>query len=276
MREHEVELRVTSDFDLEKTFECGQCFRWNADENGVYTGVAQGRAARIRQERGSIFISGTINEIETTWHDYFDLKRDYKKIREQLSIDDFMLKATEYGEGIRLLRQDKWETLCSFILSQRNNIPRIKQIIDTLCAMYGDKIHSNGTEYYDFPPAKRIAALSEKDLEPIKSGYRAKYIIEAAKAIAGGNLNLDALSQSTQEHARRALKQLHGVGDKVADCVLLFGLNMLDAFPKDVWVNRAIATHYKNNLDPAVFSPYAGIAQQYIFHYIRNKPVHHG
>ena len=266
----EVEVREIPDFDLAKTFECGQCFRWDADENGVYTGVARGCAARLRRAGGSIFISGTVGDFETVWRGYFDLDRDYGEIRRKLCVDDYMREAAEYGAGIRILRQDGWETLCSFIISQCNNIPRIKKIIAALCREHGEKLAFNGGEIYAFPPAEKLAALGEDDLAPLRCGYRAQYILGAARALAEGALDLEMLAGGEPEQARLALKKLRGVGDKVADCTLLFGLQMLDAFPLDVWMNRAVAKHYGPGFDPGIFHPYAGIAQQYIFNYIRN------
>ena len=266
----EVEVTGVSDFDLVKIFECGQCFRWNADENGVYTGVAFGRAARLRREGSSVFISCSPEDFEAIWREYFDLDRDYEEIRRRLRIDDFMSDAVEFGAGIRMLRQDKWEALCSFITSQCNNIPRIKKIIASLCSEFGNKLEFEGETHYTFPSAERIAALNAEHLAPLRCGYRAEYIISAAKAVAHGALDLEALSHSAPDAARCELKKLRGVGGKVADCALLFGLHMLDAFPLDVWMKRAVAEHYGADFDPTIFSPYAGIAQQYIFYYMRN------
>ena len=267
----EVEITGAADFDPAKIFECGQCFRWDADGRGEYTGVAFGRAARLRRDGESIFITGTLEDFETAWRGYFDLDRDYEQIRERLCIDDFMRKATGFGAGIRILRQDKWEALCSFIISQCNNIPRIKKIISTLCREFGDSFSFGDEVFFAFPSAARLALLGEEDLAPLRCGYRAEYIIGAAKAVASGALDLDAMSIGSAADARAALKKLRGVGDKVADCVALFGLHMLDAFPLDVWMKRAVAEHYGPDFDPSVFSPYAGVAQQYMFHYARNN-----
>ena len=266
----EVEIAGASDFDLARVFECGQCFRWDAEQNGEYTGVAKGRAARLRSGGGSVFISGSMSDFEMVWFDYFDLGRDYAEIRRRLCIDGFMEDATAFGAGIRILRQDRWEALCSFIISQCNNIPRIKKITAALCRLFGDELLFEGKTLYTFPSAERLAVLEKEDLAPIRCGYRDEYIIGAARAVASGALDLDALSASTPGSARAALKSLRGVGDKVADCVLLFGLNMMDAFPLDVWMKRAVTERYGAKFDPAVFSPYAGIAQQYIFHYTRS------
>ena len=263
----EIEVAGVSDFDPVRIFECGQCFRWRADENGVYTGVAMGRAASLRRESGSVFISCTAEDFEGVWRDYFDLNLDYEGIRRRLCVDDFMRDATAFGAGIRILKQDRWEALCSFIISQCNNIPRIKKIIASLCKEFGDRLEFEGGEHYAFPPANRIAALDESRLAPLRCGYRASYIIGAARAVDSGALDLDALSRGSPGEARKALMELRGVGVKVADCAALFGLHMLDAFPLDVWMKRAVAEHYGPGFSPAMFSPYAGIAQQYIYYY---------
>ena len=272
-RNGEVEVADAGDFDLARIFECGQCFRWTADENGVYTGVAFARVARIRRSGNSIFISGATEDFEAIWLSYFDLGRDYAAIRRQLCVDEFMQKATDFGAGIRILRQDRWETLCSFIISQCNNIPRIKKIISALCEHFGEIIEFRGREYHAFPTASTLAALDAGALAPIRCGYRGEYIIGAAKAIASGRLDLDALARGTPGDARAALKQLRGIGDKVANCVVLFGLNMLDAFPLDVWMKRAVGRQYGPGFDPVIFSPYAGIAQQYIYYYEKTLAI---
>jgi len=267
----EIEITGVSDFDPVKIFECGQCFRWNADERGAYTGVAFGRAARVRRDGGSVFITGSVEDFENVWRHYFDLDRDYADIRRRICVDDHMREATQYGAGIRILRQDGWEALCSFIISQCNNIPRIKNIISVLCREFGDKIDFEGSGYYTFPVAAKIAGLDEEALIPLRCGYRAGYIVSAANAVASGRIDLDALSRGSLEDAREALKTIHGVGNKVADCTALFGLNMPDAFPLDVWIKRAVAGHYGPGFDPGIFSPFAGIAQQYIFYYARSR-----
>ncbi|MBQ8975706.1 MAG: DNA-3-methyladenine glycosylase 2 family protein [Oscillospiraceae bacterium] len=267
---NEVKISGVSDFDLERIFECGQCFRWNADESGVYTGVAMGKAARIRSEGGDVYITGTMEDFESVWRDYFDLDRDYETIRKKVCIDDFMTRASSFGAGIRILRQDKWEALCSFIISQCNNIPRIKKIVETLCREFGQSVELEGQTYYTFPSAKTVAALTVEELAPLRCGYRAPYIIGAAKAVAGGELDLEAIAAGKPEDALKTLKTLNGVGDKVANCAVLFGLQMLDAFPIDVWIKKVLATQYGRDFDPSVFSPYAGIAQQYMFYYARS------
>jgi N-glycosylase/DNA lyase len=266
---NEIEIAGVGEFDPVKIFGCGQCFRWNPDGHGAYIGVAFGKAARVRTQGGSIYISGPSADFEDIWRAYFDLGRDYGAIGASLCIDDYMTQAAEYGAGIRILKQEPWETLCSFIVSQCNNIPRIKQIIDKFCELYGEPIEFEGSTYYTFPTAERTAALSEENLVPIRCGYRAPCILTAARALAEGRIDLDTLAAGTPEEAMTALKELNGVGDKVASCVLLFGLHMLDAFPIDTWVRKVLDAHYPQGLDPKIFSPHAGIAQQYMFFHMR-------
>lgn len=269
-RENEVELQFYDDFDLEKIFECGQCFRWNADGNGTYTGVAKGKVVQIRREDEKIFISGTVRDFEEIWYDYFDLGRNYSDIRKKLCIDDYMRKAAGFGAGIRILRQDRWETLCSFVLSQCNNIPRIKKLVEAMAENFGDPVDFMGRTYYTFPCAEKIAALETADLAPVKCGYRAPYILEAARAVSSGALSLEKLAAGEPEEARRILKQQNGIGDKVANCIILFSLRMMDAFPVDVWMKKAIKEHYGENFNPGIFGGYAGLAQQYMFYFQRS------
>lgn len=257
--------------DIVKTFECGQCFRWNADSSGVYTGVVNGSTARVWTENGSVFLCSDGDE--AMWRDYFDLDTDYESIRRGFfGYGEYMRTCAEYGAGIRILRQNKWEALCSFIISQCNNIPRIKKIVETLCREFGEGIYLDGQSYYTFPSAERIAALEAEDLAPLRCGYRAPYIITAARAVAEGEIDLDALSEPATSCAEavKTLRSLHGIGEKVANCVVLFSLRKLDAFPVDVWMKRALRENFPPDFDPKVLGSHAGIAQQYIFYYARS------
>ncbi|MBQ3405362.1 MAG: DNA-3-methyladenine glycosylase 2 family protein [Oscillospiraceae bacterium] len=269
--EDRVSFCPNDDFDLKRIFECGQCFRWNEEPDGAYTGVALGRAARISKRDGVISISGSEEDFRTIWRSYFDLDRSYSAIRESLCIDDYMRCSTQFGAGIRILRQDRWEALCSFIISQCNNIPRIKGIVERLCGLYGEPMDFEGRVYYSFPPASKLAALTPEDLAPIRAGYRADYIIRAARDVDSGNIDMDELSEMDLEGARRALMKMRGVGKKVADCVILFGLRIPTAFPMDTWMKKAVAEHYGKDFDPAIFGEYAGLAQQYMFYYQREN-----
>jgi len=265
-----TEITELEDFDPVKIFECGQCFRWKADENGVYTGLFHNHAARVWREGEKVYITCDKETFEAVWRDYFDLDRDYAEIRRLVSIDDYMKRAAEFGKGIRILRQDRWEALCSFIISQCNNIPRIRKIIEALCELYGEPMDFEGRTLYAFPTAEKLARLSPEDLAPIRCGYRAPYIIDAARAVAEGRLDLDELAKGGYENALASLKSISGVGDKVANCIILFGLQMLDAFPKDVWIIRALKENFPQDFSPSVFGEYAGVAQQYIYYYARS------
>lgn len=260
-------LTSADELDIKKTFECGQCFRWNADENGVYSGAAKGKALKIWQEDEQIICSAQDEDI-SFWHNYFDLNTDYGKSALRFNEPEYLKLCADFGKGIRILRQEPWEALCSFIISQCNNIPRIKKIISTLCTNFGEPLQFG---LYSFPSPATLAALSEKDLAPLRSGYRAAYILNAARAICEGSLDLDALSLTPSEEAFAEVKKIHGIGDKVANCFMLYGLHRMDRFPIDVWMKRALERHFPKDFDPSSLGPYAGLAQQYIFYYARTN-----
>lgn len=263
-------LGTTEQLDPVKTFECGQCFRWNADSRGVYTGVAFGRAARVFTENGRVYITSSGDDDEELWHSYFDLGLDYDAACSGMEAGEYFERCREFGRGIRILRQDRWEALCSFIISQCNNIPRIKGIVEKLCLLYGDSIDFEGERFFAFPPPERLALLDEAELAPLRCGYRAPYIINAARAVSTGELDLEELARADTETAMKGLLSLRGVGAKVANCAVLFGLGHMEAFPIDVWMKRALKEHFPPDFDPKSFGRYAGLAQQYIFYYARS------
>lgn len=262
-------LASADELDLVKTFECGQCFRWNADERGVYTGVVRGYAARVWTEGEDIFIRSAAPE--ALWREYFDLGRDYAAISRSFSGGEYLENCVRFGQGIRILRQEPWEALCSFIISQCNNIKRIKGIVERLCETFGEVTELDGERFYTFPDAARLAECTESQLAPLRCGYRAAYILTAARAVASGELKPDELIDADYKEAKRALLALNGVGEKVANCVVLFGLYHMEAFPIDVWIRRALREHFPPDFDPACLGEYAGLAQQYIFYYAREN-----
>lgn len=262
------ELCGVQELNPQRTFDCGQCFRWNADAEGKYRGVASGKAAVVWAEAGRTYIECAAGDIYF-WLDYLDMETDYAEARRSIEVCDYLRECAAYGEGIRILRQDKWEALCSFIISQCNNIPRIKGIVEKLCSLYGEPVEAPWGEARAFPTAERVADLSEEALAPLRSGYRAPYILAAARAVAGGDIDLDATALLPCGEARAELKKLNGVGDKVANCVVLFGLHQLDAFPVDVWIKRALAANMPKGFDPSSLGKYAGLAQQYMFFHAR-------
>lgn len=265
-------LRLASceELDIVKTFECGQCFRWNADSGGVYRGTAYSVPAKLWNENGSVYIESEGGE--ALWRDYFDMGQDYKKLSAPfLESGDYLRACTEYGMGIRILRQEPWEALCSFIISQCNNIKRIKGIVERLSLEYGDELEFEGEVFHSFPSASRLARLEPEDLAMLRSGYRAPYIIKAARAVDEGKIDLEALIHTDSLSAKRELLKLEGVGEKVANCVVLFGLRHMEAFPIDVWIKRALKEHFAPDFDPASLGEYAGLAQQYIFYHARSE-----
>lgn len=254
-------------FSLVNTFECGQCFRWNACGEG-YVGITGDKIAKIYEKNGEVRINSNCGS-DAFWREYFDCDRNYDEIKSFLPKDSFTTAAIEFGRGMRILRQEPWEALCSFLISQCNNIPRIKSIIECLCRMYGEKRSIDGAELYSFPTYEKVAGLSENDLVPLRAGYRVPYIINAAKAVAAGTVDFDSLRKMPLAQARKAIMRLDGVGPKVADCFLLFGLSKTDAFPVDTWMKKA-NKYYDGKLSAEQFGQYAGFAQQYIFYYIRS------
>ncbi len=256
------------DFDLAETFECGQCFRWNP-HNDEYEGVSCGKEAHVNISNGNLIISVLEeNPDKEFWEKYFDVNLDYQKVKDEIKdIHPVLKEACKYAPGIRILNQEPWETLCSFIISQNNNIPRIKGIIHRLCEIFGEKIENN----YSFPSAEKIALLSEEDLKPLRCGFRVPYILDAAKKVSNREVDLLSLKNLPLEDARKELIKIHGVGPKVAECTLLYGLHRLDAFPIDVWMKKIMNKFFKNE-SPQIFGRFAGIAQQYLFHYIRMNP----
>ena len=260
-------LTECNNFDPIVSCECGQCFRFDTIDGDTCTLYACGRALTVkRQENGWLFCDITEEEFSESFVRYFDLERDYSGIIASFSEDDSLSRAASSGSGIRIFRQDGWETLISFIISANNNIPRIKKIIDSLCRLYGEE--ENG--YFSFPSPEKLYEVGIEGLAPIKAGFRAKYIYDAACKIVSGEVSLEQVATCGYAQALEELKKIKGVGDKVANCVLLFGFGYYEAFPIDVWVKRVIEKYYGEGFDPTVFGKYAGIAQQYLFYYERN------
>ena len=260
------------DFSLREILDCGQCFRWlpqDGDETR-WSGIAMGKRLEIQKlgEGEFLFLGTNQQEFEEIWADYFDLQTDYAALKSALCCDPVMAEATTYAPGIRVLRQNGWEALCTFIISQNNNIKRIKGIVQRLCEQFGDRL-PDGT--YAFPDAEKMASLTADDLAPLRAGFRNRYLVDAARKVADGDVDLEKCRSCDYDEARRELMQITGVGVKVADCALLFGLHRIEAFPLDVWMKRAMATLFPG-MTPGDFGQYAGIAQQYIFHYSRMNP----
>ncbi len=278
------------DFNLDHIFDCGQCFRWEKNEDGSYSGIAFGKTARIDYdgEKETLVIHGADeNDFENIWKNYLDLERDYGKIKAELAEKDPVIcEAMEYGYGIRILNQEKWETLLSFIISQNNNIPRIKKCINSLAETLGEYAGEyEGKKYYSLPTPEVLADATLEDLAPCKLGYRAKYLIETAKKVhSEGIESLEALGncELSSSETCEALREYCGVGPKVANCIALFAMGKFDSFPIDVWVKKVMNQMYgfgENDLKGMAkfasekFGEYGGIAQQYLFYYITHGKI---
>ena len=261
-------------FDLKKTFECGQCFRFDAIDGG-FEGVVKDRLVTLKDTADGIEITGiSRKEFSEFFYDYFDLSRDYSEIDSALSNDPVLKNVIPFSTGIRILRQQPFETLVSFIISASNNIPRIKKIVASLCENFGTRFERDGRVYYSFPTANTLASLEREDLAPIRAGFRDKYIIDCARKVADGRVDLDAIYQMDIETAAKTLMQINGVGRKVADCTLLFGFGFLNSFPKDVWIKRILKAMYGTETNEGLdFYGYGGIAQQYLFYYARENQI---
>ena len=265
-----VEITGVEHFGLEETFDCGQAFRWEAFDDSSWVGIALDRKLRVGLNNGTITLYDcSLAEYEEKWKRYLDIERDYGEIITHISENETLKTAAEQNKGIRILKQDTWEALCSFIISQNNNIPRIKGIIGRLCENFGEPLENGG---FTFPTAEKIASLTPDDLAPIRAGFRARYIIDGAKKYLNRDINLDLIKTADIDTARNELMKITGVGVKVADCTLLFGFQRIDALPKDVWIKRAIEQYF-NGQFPECAKGYEGIAQQYLFNYIRKQSI---
>lgn len=254
------------DMTLDDTLDCGQAFRWEAvpsDYFRTYKGYFKNAPLTISEtdyNSGKFILHGVSEkDFLNIWYDYFDLGTDYGELKRRFSEDETLSKACAYAGGVRLLKQDREECLISFILSQNNNIPRIKGIIGRLCEMYGG-----------FPDFEKMRGVTADELSPLRAGFRAKYIEDCVRRITDGELALDSISQMPTNEAAKALMTVKGIGPKVAMCVLLFGFYKTDAYPVDVWIKRVNERFYPNGL-PDCVKGVEGIAQQYLFHYIRTS-----
>ena len=270
-RKDHIELKDADFFDIFQTFDCGQTFRFESVSEDTVEGVAHGRLLRITQKDGLITLNCTAEEFENIWKHYLALDCDYGKINSFFTngSDEVLRRAALYGRGIHILRQDPWEALCSFIISQNNNIPRIKKIISALSERFGEPFEFEGKTYYSFPSAKALYDAGQDEIFALKTGFRAKYIVDAAEKVVSGEIDLARISSLPTAEALGELIKIKGVGPKVASCALLFGFDKTDAFPIDVWVKKVFAKYYPDGFDPLAFGENAGIAQQYLFYFER-------
>ncbi len=288
MKEQKYILKNQNSFELKDIFECGQCFRWNEEEDGSYTGVIKEAVINVKKENEDIIFTGKCEgKIKEIVEYYFDINTNYEEIKEKLSnIDEYLKTSVEYGKGIRILNQDLWETIISFIISANNNIPRIKGIIERLSQKYGDEIEWSGKKYYTFPTPEQLKDVTVSEYRNLGLGFRDIRLYETTKMILNQEIDLEKLQSnpSTQE-VREELLKLSGVGPKVADCILLFSnLKRYDVFPIDVWVRRVMNDLYikeddetkvsKTKIEKIAnekFGNIKGLAQQYLFYWRREN-----
>ncbi|MBQ7667794.1 MAG: DNA-3-methyladenine glycosylase 2 family protein [Clostridia bacterium] len=270
---------LLNDFNIKQLAESGECFRWDKITENSYRGVIYGKVCEVTQNKNEVNFDGID---EKTLKEYFDLNRDYSAIKAKYKDDYVLNKAYDFGYGIRIMNQEKFETLISFIISANNNIPRIKKSIEKISKMYGEKIMYKGSEYYAFPTPKALSMAILEELRSCGVGFRDKYILEAAKKVANGEINLSEISKLPTEKCKKELLKIKGVGPKVADCVMLFSMGKIDAFPIDVWIKRIMENLYikeEKSLKEIEkyakekFGDYAGIAQQYLFYYVRENKI---
>lgn len=278
-------IKNNKTFEPRHIFDCGQCFRWNINEDGSYTGVFGNNVLNVKKEENKITFKGICEkDIKETVKDYFDFNTNYEDIKKKLaSVDDYLKQSIEFGNGIRILNQNLWETIISFIISANNNIPRIKGIIERISRKYGNKIEWNEKEYYTFPTIEELSSATVEDLRALGLGFRDKRVYETTKIFLNKEMTIkELIEEQDVNKLREKLLTLPGVGPKVADCIMLFGLKRFEVFPIDVWVRRVMNDLYIKNEDETKvknteieklavekYDKLAGLAQQYLFYWRR-------
>ncbi len=291
--ENGIVVKAVKNFEISHIFDCGQCFRWHKQKNGNYIGVAYGKVIEVEKKENDIIIYNTNkDDFENIWVDYFDLNRDYLQIKNSLSKDPILSTSVNFGYGIRLLKQDPFEIIISFIISANNRIPMIKRAIENISSKWGKEIEYKGNVYYEFPNIEKLSAVSQEELEKCGVGFRAKYIKDTVNNIyTKGTLkneeynegyDIKWIKSQEAEECHKELQKFMGIGPKVADCIMLFSMEKYSAFPVDVWVKRAMQHFYvapdvslKKIRDFGIdkFGDLAGFAQQYLFYYARENSI---
>ncbi len=284
-KDNSIILEEIENFDAKAIFTCGQAFRWYEESDGSFTTVHLGRVLNVLNEKDKVIFKGTnLEEFNEIWMDYFDLNTDYKEIRKVLSNNEILPKAMEYGEGIRILNQNHFEMLISFIISANNMIPRIKKSIEVISMRYGKFIcEDENRKYYSFPTVEELSKATIEDLrEFAKVGFRDKRIFDTVNMILNEKIDLDSFENLETDTLREELLKFSGVGNKVADCIMLFSYKRGEVFPVDVWIKRVMEELFIKKETPVkkiskeadrIFGKYAGYAQQYLFYYGREEKI---
>ncbi|WP_270474204.1 DNA-3-methyladenine glycosylase family protein [Clostridium cochlearium] len=286
-------LKEVKNFELNHIFDCGQCFRWNRQENGNYIGVAYEKVIEVEKKQDDVILYNTNEEeFEKIWKEYFDLNREYSKVKTILSKDNLLKKAIDYGYGIRILKQEPFEIIISFIISANNRIPMIKRAIEKISEKWGRKLEYKGNIYYSFPSVEELCNASLEEVEQCGTGFRSKYIVDTVSKIYKNvitdsseyneQFDINYIKALEDDECHKMLQNFKGIGPKVADCIMLFSMGKDSAFPVDVWVKRAMQHFY---LAPDVslkkirdfarekFGEFSGFAQQYLFYYARENNI---
>lgn len=284
-----VRIKEVKNFETAHIFDCGQCFRWHRQNDGSYIGIAYGKVIQVKKEGSDVIINNTTqDDFNNIWAEYFDLYRDYDLIKEKLSEDPLLRKSIQFGNGMRILKQEPFETIISFIISSNNRIPMIKRAIEKICTAWGQPIEYNGSIYYSFPYVNSICHAEEKEIENCKTGFRARYIKDTISKIYVSHnsdneeFNPRYIKELKDDECHSELQKFRGVGPKVADCIMLFSMGKYSAFPVDVWVKRAIMHFYMapdaslkkiRDFGRNKFKNLSGFAQQYLFYYARENNI---
>lgn len=282
-KDNKIIVHDIRDFNITHIFECGQCFRWNREEDGSYTGVVKNKVINVLQQKNTVEFNNINTDDFDIIKNYFDFDTDYETIKNTLNTDEIMAEAIKFGEGIRILNQEEWETMVSFMISANNRIPMIKKVIENLSISFGDYIGNyRGKEYFSFPTAERLSAAPVERILECKAGFRAPRIKAAATRFLTEKDKIYNIKNMSYDEGLAYLKTYKGIGDKVANCILLFSMKHFDTFPVDVWVRRVMQTLYvsKETKDADIrkfaenkFGKYSGFAQQYLFYYARENGI---
>lgn len=282
-KDNKITIHDIRDFNITHIFECGQCFRWNREDDGSYTGVVKNKVINVLQQKNTVEFNNINTDDFDIIKNYFDFDTDYETIKNTLNTDEIMAEAIKFGEGIRILNQEEWETMISFMISANNRIPMIKKVIENLSISFGDYIGNyRGKEYFSFPTAERLSAAPVERILECKAGFRAPRIKAAATRFLTEKDKIYNIKNMSYDEGLAYLKTYKGIGDKVANCILLFSMKHFDTFPVDVWVRRVMQTLYvsKETKDADIrkfaenkFGKYSGFAQQYLFYYARENGI---
>ncbi len=283
-KENTIEVSHVKDFNTSHIFDCGQCFRWKREEDGSYTGVVKNKLINVLQEGNTVYFNNVnSDDYENIIKNYFDFDTDYEAIKKTINSDEIMDKAIKFGEGIRILNQDEWEIMISFMISANNRIPMIKKVIENLSLSFGDYIGNyRGKDYFSFPSAEKLSSAPLEKILECKAGFRAPRIKEAARRFLTERDEVYNIKNLSYDEGLAYLKTYTGIGDKVANCILLFSMRHFDTFPVDVWIRRVMQELYvdKNTKDADIrkfaenkFGKYSGFAQQYLFFYARENGI---